>query len=414
MKIGLFTDSYFPQVSGVATSIKTLKDVLEKKGHEVYIFTTTDPKATEPEKDIIRMPSVPFVSFKERRIVVRGMLSAYYIAKELQLDFIHTQTEFGVGILGKIVAHQLKIPCVHTYHTMYEDYLHYVAKGKILKPTHVKLMMRTFSKRLSGIVCPSMRVVDSLQNYGVETPLRVIPTGIDLDKFKGDPTLVLEKKAEIYEKFGYDEDTVLLLSLSRISYEKNIQEVIRGFVTIHEKLPQARLLIAGYGPYEEALQELTKELGLEKVVDFAGGVATSEVPYYYKAANYFVSCSTSESQGLTYTEAMAAGVQCVVCGNDYIDALFSDLALGKTFSKPEDFAATFLAYYDLQIPKDLEKAEEKLYPMSVDKFGEEILAFYEDATDFFLTEILVEGKYPSKVLKRPKILRRKKESSKLN
>lgn len=407
MKIGIFTDSYFPQVSGVATSIKTLKEALEKKGHEVYIFTTTDPNAVGIEKDIIRMPSVPFVSFKDRRIVVRGMLSAYYIAKELQLDFIHTQTEFGVGMLGKMVAHQLKIPCVHTYHTMYEDYLHYIAKGKILKPTHVKMMMRAFSKHLSGIVCPSMRVVDSLQRYGVKTPLRVIPTGINLDKFKGDETLIPLKKAEIFAKFGYDDNTLLLLSLSRLSYEKNIQEVIKGFVKIHEKLPQARLLIAGKGPYGEDLQTLAEELGLEAVVSFAGEVATDEVPYYYKAADYFVSCSTSESQGLTYTEAMAAGVQCVVCGNEYIDSLFSDLVFGQTFSHPDEFAETFLAYYDLQVPRDLEKVAEKLYPMSADKFGEEVLTFYGDATDFFLENILVEGKYNPKLLKRPKILRKK-------
>ena len=81
MKIGFFTDTYFPQVSGVATSIKTLKEELEKNGHEVYIFTTTDPNADKLEKDVIRMPSVPFVSFKDRRVVVRGMWYAYLVAR---------------------------------------------------------------------------------------------------------------------------------------------------------------------------------------------------------------------------------------------------------------------------------------------------------------------------------------------
>ena len=110
MKIGFFTDTYFPQVSGVATSIKTLKQELEKHGHEVYIFTTTDPNADKLEKDVIRMPSVPFISFKDRRVVVRGMWYAYLVAKELELDLIHTHTEFGAGILGKMVAKKLKIP----------------------------------------------------------------------------------------------------------------------------------------------------------------------------------------------------------------------------------------------------------------------------------------------------------------
>nr|WP_263851385.1 glycosyltransferase [Limosilactobacillus mucosae] len=96
MNIGLFTDTYFPQVSGVATSIKTLRDELTEQGHHVYIFTTTDPAAKhdEPENGIYRFPSVPFVSFTDRRIAVRGWIRAFEIARKLQLDIVHNQTEF--------------------------------------------------------------------------------------------------------------------------------------------------------------------------------------------------------------------------------------------------------------------------------------------------------------------------------
>lgn len=408
MKIGLFTDSYFPQVSGVATSIKTLKEALEKRGHVVYIFTTTDPNTTTIDKHIIRMPSVPFVSFKDRRIVIRGMLSAYYIAKELELDLIHTQTEFGVGILGKMVANQMNIPCIHTYHTMYEDYLHYIAKGKILRPTHVKMFMRVFAHHLSGIVCPSLRVVDSLRSYGVKSPLRVIPTGIDLEKFQDPKTKDPKKIKELRENLGYSDDQVLLLSLSRLSYEKNIQEVIHGFKEIHEKIPEARLLIVGKGPYEEELQALSEELGLKEWVTFTGEVDNSQVPFYYRAADFFVSCSTSESQGLTYTEAMACEVQCIVCGNDYIDTLFDDLSLGKTFQEPKDFVATFLAYYEEKPEKDSHYLEEKLYAMSSDKFAEDILEFYDAAFDYYRTEI-EEGKPTYLGVAAGKLLRKKDE-----
>ncbi len=164
MKIGFFTDTYFPQVSGVATSIKTLKEELEKKGHKVYIFTTTDPNAEMDEEDIIRMPSVPFVSFKDRRIVVRGMWYAYLIAKELELELIHTHTEFGAGLLGKMVGRKLQIPVIHTYHTMYEDYLHYIAKGKVLRPTHVKYFSVCLPIILLGL---SARVNGSSIHYAV-------------------------------------------------------------------------------------------------------------------------------------------------------------------------------------------------------------------------------------------------------
>ena len=113
MRIGLFTDTYFPQVSGVATSIRTLKTQLEKMGHNVFIFTTTDRDVDRYEDwQIIRIPSVPFFAFKDRRVAYRGFSKALEIAKQYKLDIIHTQTEFSLGLLGIAIAHELKIPVV--------------------------------------------------------------------------------------------------------------------------------------------------------------------------------------------------------------------------------------------------------------------------------------------------------------
>lgn len=413
MKIGLFSDTYFPQVSGVATSMKTLKEALEAKGHEVYIFTTTDPKAKGFEKNIIRMPSVPFISFKDRRLIVRGMLYAYLVAKELELDVIHTQTEFGAGLLGKMVAHQLKIPCIHTYHTMYEDYLHYIAKGRIIKPTHVKLFSKAFSKHVSGIVCPSMRVVETLQSYGVKTPLRVIPTGINLKKFANPEMKTPEKINQIKSDLGLKADDVVLLSLSRISFEKNIQFVLDGLPTILAKIPNVRLVIAGQGPYREDLETQVAEKNLGDIVTFTGEINNDEVPAYYSMADYFVSCSTSESQGLTYTEAMATGTQCVVCGNDYIDSLFDDPALGKTFRAPEDFAQTFIDYYTAAVPVSETVTEARLYSMSAEKFADDVLGFYQDADDYFKAEVLHPAHVEGKPVRRPKLLRRRVKTTEM-
>ncbi len=188
MNIGLFTDTYFPQVSGVATSIKTLRDQLEKQGHQVYIFTTTDPKVDTNvyERNVFRFTSIPFVSFTDRRIAISGFIRATQIAKELNLDIVHTQTEFSLGWMGKFVAKALKIPVIHTYHTMYEDYLHYVANGKLLKPYHVKQMTRAFCYHIDGIVAPSERVQRTIQRYGIQVPTRIIPTGVNLEQYQKD------------------------------------------------------------------------------------------------------------------------------------------------------------------------------------------------------------------------------------
>lgn len=382
MRIGFFTDTYFPQVSGVATSIKTLKDELEKKGHEVYIFTTTDPDAEDFEKDIVRMPSVPFVSFKDRRIVVRGMWFAYQIAKELELELIHTHTEFGAGLLGKMVGNRLKVPVIHTYHTMYEDYLHYIANGKVVRPTHVKHFIRMFVNRSTGVVCPSQRVVNTLERYEVEIPMRIIPTGIEIEGFiRSDITNQMLK--DLRYELGITDDQLMILSLSRISYEKNIQVIVQQFPKVLESFRGARLVIVGKGPHREALEELVEELKLQEYVQFTGEIPHEQVAVYYRAADFFVSASTSETQGLTYAEAIASGTQCIVEGNDYLEALLDDERLGVTFEKDEDFSEALIDYINKGLVLDDNLRQRKLTEISAQKFGDEILDFYHQMIEYY-------------------------------
>lgn len=384
MKIGFFTDTYFPQVSGVSTSVRTLKHELEKNGHDVYIFTTTDPNVTELEPGIIRMPSIPLASFKERRIVVSGVVYAYYAAKELELDIVHTHTEFGMGFLGKYVAKSLGIPCVHTYHTMYEDYLHYIANGKILRPYHVRQLSRFFTHRVSGIACPSQKVVDKLLEYDIDTPLSIIPTGIDIDKFK-EVSPAMTK--EVRERFGIADSDLLLVSVCRLSYEKNVQTIISGMPKITAALPHAKLLIVGAGPYREALEAQAASLGLTEQVIFSGEIPNEIISPVYHAADLFVSASGSETQGLMYTEAMASQTQVVAKGNDYLNELFDDRSLGVTFAEDHEFAETLIAYVADSIPLDKELLQEKLYDISSTAFGRRIESFYEDAFDYYANVI---------------------------
>ena len=374
MKIGFFTDTYFPQVSGVSTSIRTLKEELESLGHEVYIFTTTDPNVRELESRIIRMPSVPFISFKERRVIIRGMLYAYYAARDLELDVIHTHTEFGLGFLGKQVAKALDIPCVHTYHTMYEDYLHYIANGKLIRPVHVKQFSKIYTTHMAGIICPSQRVVDKLEEYDIEIPKYIIPTGIDVSKFKPVPQSM---KDEVRRTYGIADDEIFLLSVSRISYEKNIQTILKGMPEVVEACPNVKLLIVGDGPFKKDLEEMTEALSLNEQVIFAGEVPNEEISPFYQAADIFVSASDSETQGLTYTEAMAAKTKVVAKGNAYLDPLFNDLSLGVTYKENEDFSESLISYIKGNHPDNEGLLKEKLYEISSEAFGERVEQLYE-------------------------------------
>ena len=380
MRIGLFTDTYFPQVSGVATSIRTLKTELEKLGHKVFIFTTTDKDVNRYEDwQIIRIPSVPFFAFKDRRVAYRGFSNALEIARQYQLDIIHTQTEFSLGLLGIWIAKELRIPVVHTYHTQYEDYVHYLAKGMVIRPSMVKYIVRGFMSDLDGVVCPSEIVYDLLVGYKIKAEKRVIPTGIDLAKFDR-PELSQEDIKKLRFKLGIAEDEVMLLSLSRISYEKNIQAIVEALPMVLEENAKVKLVIVGDGPYAEDLKALVAQLHIEDSVIFTGMIAPSDTALYYKAADFFISASTSETQGLTYLESLSSGTPNIAHGNPYLDNVISDKAFGTLYYESRDLAGAILEAILATPDMDEKKLADKLYEISAENFGRRIYEFYLDLT----------------------------------
>ena len=339
MRIGLFTDTYFPQVSGVATSIRTLKTELEKLGHTVFIFTTTDKDVNRYEDwQIIRIPSVPFFAFKDRRIAYRGFSTALEIARQYQLDIIHTQTEFSLGLLGVWIAKELRIPVVHTYHTQYEDYVRYIAKGMVIRPSMVKYIVRGFMSDLDGVICPSEIVYDLLMKYKVKVEKRVIPTGIELAKFER-PELTKENVADLREKLGISNQETMLLSLSRVSYEKNIQAVLAALPKVLEENPNVKLVVAGDGPYLSDLKAQAKRLNITDMVIFTGMIAH---------------------------------------GNPYLDNVINDKMFGTLYYEERDLAGAILEAVIATPDLDEKSLATKLYEISAENFGRRVYEFYLD------------------------------------
>lgn len=379
MNIGLFTDTYFPQNSGVATSIKTLKEALEAQGHNVFIFTTTDPNVDKDtvEANIFRFSSVPFIGFSERRIAFRGLFEAVKVAKEVNLDIVHTQTEFSMGLIGKYVARQLGIPAIHTYHTMYEDYLHYVLNGHLLRPVHVQQFTKSYLKNMDGVIAPSQRVAALLARYGVEIPMRVIPTGVDLEDAISGPD-----KADLREKLGIAPDAQVILTLGRVAAEKKIDRILRVMPDLLTEFPKLVFVIAGDGPDADVLKEQVERLILEDHVIFAGNIPHDQVASYYKMADFFVSASDTETQGLTYIEALGSGRKCVVYKTDYTDQVFNDPVYGLTFEslrQMKEEIAAYLRQGRQEIPPQL--LAKKLEEISASHFASEVYKFYQYAID---------------------------------
>lgn len=373
MNIGFFTDTYFPQISGVSTSIRTLRDELVKKGHRVIIFTTTDPDANSMEKDVIRLPSIPFVSFEDRRIAYSGFDRALKIARKYHLDIVHTHTEFSLGLTGQYVASRLHIPIIHTYHTMYEKYTHYILDGELVKPEHVRTMTRVFCQQVHGIISPSQMTYDTLREYGVSTKMRVIPTGVDI------PPYSRKQRQEDRLRYGFDNSDFLLLSLSRVSKEKNIDQLINYFPDINQKHPNTHLIIVGDGPARSSLEELAYSKHLKDRIHFIGEVNHDEVSRFYQMADLYVNASDSESQGLTYLEAMVNRLPICALYNDYLaDIISLSPDLGVLFKSSAEFPLAVDAFLEhRKNHNQQEMPEEALEYISSEQFAENVLTFYK-------------------------------------
>ena len=339
MNIGLFTETYYPEINGVATSCFMLKTELEKMGHNVYVFTTKTPGEPEFEHNVFRVPSVPFIFLSDRRVGLFYHPKLASTIKKLELDLIHTNTEFSLGIFGRIMAKELNIPVVHTYHTIYEDYSHYIMKIRRLDKrtkSAIRYLTRRCCNSASRVIVPTNKVKDLLISYHVHSNIEIIPTGINLDKFHKD-RFTLEEVRELRRQYGILEAEKTIVYVGRISKEKNIEEILRAMPVYMKQHENLKFVIVGGGPDKERLMLLARELGIKSRVIFTGEQPWDMIGKYYQLGDVFVSASQSETQGLTYIEAMAAGLPVVAKKDACLEAILIDGYNGFGFKTQKDF-----------------------------------------------------------------------------
>ncbi|MCM1159532.1 MAG: glycosyltransferase [Bacteroidales bacterium] len=335
MNIGIFTDTYYPEINGVANSTHELKKGLESLGHTVYLFTVSNPAASlEDESGIFRIASVPFPMLKERRIGVTVSKVWKRKVRRLHLDVIHTQTEFIMGHLGRKMADYLGVPHIHTYHTIYEDYLSYLhMPDKPYFRKAVQRFSRSCCNRADEIIVPTGKVRGLLNRYGVQREVHVIPSGISLRKFSSPDKQNVNR---LRRQLGISEDKQVLLYVGRLSAEKNISELLT-YIREAENRERPVFLLVGDGPEREALERQVRELCMEETVIFAGMASFDKIEDYYALGDIFVSASTSETQGLTYIEAMAAGMPLLVKRDECLKGVLREYENGISYTEERSF-----------------------------------------------------------------------------
>lgn len=309
LRILMISDVYFPRVNGVSTSIRTFRRELQALGHEVTLIAPAYPGHVADEADIIRIPSRSVPMDPEDRMMRRRFIELLLPSLEdKHFDVLHIHTPFIAHYAGLFLAAQLHIPVVESYHTFFEEYLyHYV-------PLVPRRLMRFLARRITvsqcravtQVISPSRAMLQALQDYGVRTPIEILPTGLEAGQYRfGDG-------ARFRAQHGIAADRPTLLYVGRVAHEKNIDFLVRCFQQVQATLPDALLLIVGEGPALEHLHELVAKLHLDTAVKFIGYLdRDSTLLDCYRAGDLFVFASRTETQGLVLLEALAQGTPVV-------------------------------------------------------------------------------------------------------
>jgi glycosyltransferase involved in cell wall biosynthesis len=309
MKILYISDVYFPRINGVSTSIRTFVKQMQSLGHEVHLIAPDYAASTEDESWIKRMPARSIYFDPEDRLMKwSAVMQKLPELRRENYDLIHVHTPFVAHYLGLRLARELNVPCVETYHTFFEDYLHHYLPW--IPKAIARSIARTISKRqcnaAHAIVAPSKPMLDVLRAYGVKAAAEIIPTGLQEHSFN-------EADGKAFRvKYDIALERPMLLFVGRVAFEKNISFLLEMTKLLIEKHPDALLVVAGQGPAEKSLHKLAADLGLDNNIKFIGYLdRNTELNACYQAADIFVFSSKSETQGLVLLEAMAQGTPVV-------------------------------------------------------------------------------------------------------
>ncbi len=387
MRVVIFSDTYPPEINGVATSSRNLYRTLKAHGEEV-IVVTTNPFDNEfyYQDDIVRIPGITIKKLYGYVFPTSPWnKKCERIIREFKPDVVHIQTDGMVGQMGFILSSKFHVASVYTFHTMIEDYTYYASKGHFDRAAKsvVRSYVRHKAKTADEFITPSEKIREYMRSIAVDSHIAVIPTGIDFDAFSRSNFSSGEVSA-LKKKLHIDPEAYTILSLGRVAKEKSIDVCLKGYASFLKKKVGKKtvMVIVGGGPAVNELQELCEKLGIREHVIFAGPVDPDTVPFYYALGDCFVSASTSETQGLTFMEAMASDNILLARYDDTLADLIHDGENGFFFFDERDMPDKIEKVISLSANEKTSIysfAHEAIKPYSLEQFYESIKGVYERA-----------------------------------
>lgn len=377
MKILISTDEYEYQINGVTNSVVALRDELRKLGHEVRVL------ALSPNKESFKKGEDYYISSFHMPIYPDARYTFKYHDKlldeiiEWNPDIVHIQTEFATRKLAMRVLKRINKPYVMTCHAVYEDYISYFSPSKKIGKLIIKRLSNKYYNKSDGLVVPSSKLKDIELGYNIKCPIHVIPTGIDLKKYNKE--LSIKDRNKIYKELNLSSEDAILVTVCRIAVEKNIDEILDYLPVLAKQNEHIRFLIVGDGPYKKKLEKKVLDMDLIKYVRFTGMIDPKEVYKYYNLGDIFVCASTSESQGLTYVEALTSSLPMVCKKDRCLDDIIDEGKNGYQFTDKDSFITSInkiLSSDNLKL-KMKEYSKEKSLSFSKEKFGKDMEELYK-------------------------------------
>lgn len=376
MRIAIFTETYLPQINGVVTHIKILKEGLEALGHTVLIVTADSKAHTHYLKDnVLHCPAHNLKRIYGLDLASPVSRVRLNYLREFDPDIIHIHNEFSIGLSGMAIAKILKVPLVYTLHTMYDDYIYYIAP-KPLIPLTKKLShryFRMFPQNAAVVTGPSKKCQEYTYEIGSDKKVEVIPNPVELDAF-APQTSTPQQRAQIREQYHIPQDATVACFVGRLGREKSVDVLLRFWAQEMKPQDNMRLLIIGDGPEKEPLQQLAQQLGITDTVIFTGKVLHPDLPPYIHTCDIYVTASLSDTNSISMLEGMAGGLPVLQLYDELNADQVTDGVNGYMFRDAAEMGQRLRQIRDME-PEELQKLKTSVI-QSVKNSGAQTLANY--------------------------------------
>ena len=376
MRIAIFTETYLPQINGVVTHIKILKEGLEALGHTVLIVTADSKAHTHYLKDnVLHCPAHNLKRIYNLDLASPVSRTRLKYLREFRPDIIHVHNEFSIGLSGMAIAKILKVPLVYTLHTMYDDYIYYIAP-KPLIPLTKKLShryFRMFPQNAAVVTGPSKKCQEYTYEIGSDKKVEVIPNPVELDAF-APQTSTPQQRAQIREQYHIPQDATVACFVGRLGREKSVDVLLRFWAQEMKPQDNMRLLIIGDGPEKEPLEQLAQQLGITDTVVFTGKVLHPDLPPYVHTCDIYVTASLSDTNSISMLEGMAGGLPVLQLYDELNADQVTDGVNGYMFRDAAEMGQRLRQIRDME-PEELQKLKTSVI-QSVKNSGAQTLANY--------------------------------------